>query len=1464
MALLDGAPRDDRGEAVIFTDLGDPVADAPTAAVRLALAATVAGIWADVLQLDSVGPDEDFFELGGDSLSAVMILTRVGQQLGVKVTEAELFTARTARGLSDLLRAAIGGPDGEAAPIKADRSTDRHPASRGQRRLWFMDQTMGRPAVYNVPFLMRCQGPLDVEVLRAAYEQLEARHDILRTRLEQADGKLWQVVGHPERFELPVIDLRPRPAAERQAAALAEAVADAGMPFDLAGHRLYRVRLYRTGADEYLWGMNFHHTVTDGWSFGVMFKDLETFYEAAKAGRPADVPPLPIQYGDYARWEEGHLATPAVRDHVGYWKRHLAGPIPALDLPFAKPRPAERACDGGYHQFLVPRKLLGAIDKLGRQESVTRYMIGLAAWQVVLARLTGQTDIAVGSPVAGRTRPETEPLIGMFTNMLVLRTSLAGDPTFRDVLERVRQTRFDAFVHQDAPIDLLAEELRPARDPARQPFFQTAFYYQNVRILPERFSRVRLTNMPVHNGTSMFDIRLVLEDGPFDSVWGWIEYDSALFAAVDIHRMVSRFMTVLEHATADPTLKIGEIPLMSPDERRRILRDWNDTAAPYPHADTLPDAFRRQAAGRPDAVALVTKNESVTYGQLRRRADQIAARLLALGVKPGDFVGVCLSRSPDMVAAVLAVTHVGGAYVPFDATYPADRLQFMADDSGAKVIVTQSALADRIPAGDRQFLVIDRPMAESEAVPAGLATPDHVAYVIYTSGSTGRPKGVVVRHKAAVNTVDWVNQTLNVGPADRLLFVTSLSFDLSVYDIFGVLGAGGSLYVTTETELRDPQRLAELLHGGAVTMWDSAPAALQQLVPFFHPAEGAATLRLVMLSGDWIPVTLPDQVRGTFPNAKVVSLGGATEAAIWSNWYPVEAVDPSWASIPYGKPIRNSVYHILDEHLRPADVGTPGELHIGGLCLADGYLNRPELTAQRFIADPFRPNERLYKTGDLAKYWPDGTIEFLGRIDHQVKVRGYRVELGEIEAGLSQHAGVRDAVVKAFRGADGVVGLVAFVVARRKVDTHELGAHLRGRMPDYMVPATFVFLDALPLTPNGKVDRGALKPPSQAQPTRAAKPKEPPANDLEATIAEAFSEVLGAGAVGRDDNFFDLGGHSLKAAELVARVQQYLGFELKLAALLAAPTVRELAVMIQQKLELGHGCVVPLNEEGPYPPLFMIAGAGGHVFAFQRFSRLLGAEFPAYGMKAVGVDGTEPPLDRIEDIAARYLPEILHHRPEGPYVLSGYSVGGLVAYEVARLMEARGLAVAKVIVFDTFAPGYPRKRSWPVRLAIHGKNFLFGSGLRSKWRYLRQRLQNLRHRTLSAAGYGHLDLPDYPGITGLSAEVIRRVWAGLERASKRYWPAGKLHAPLVVARSDQQEMWAATTHDDLLLGWEDWVAGPVDTFTVPAGHMEFFDDRNVSFLVHDMRAAIRATRPDIPWTPPSVPGVEAAEPVSVH
>ena len=1406
----------------------------------------VAAIWADVLELDAVNPDDDFFELGGDSLSAVQILTRITRRFNYKVTEVELFTARTVRGLCAVIQQGISGAVGggpQLAPVSGPRT--RFPATASQRRLWILDHILPNPEVYNVGFLVRIQGQLDVDALRTAFEKVEQRHEALRAHFETEDGLPVQVIGEPKPFDLAFVDLRDKPEAERRAIATAESTACLSARIPLTSERLYRVKLYRSGTDEYLLWINMHHTITDGWSWGVFFKDLEAYYEAARAGTQPKVRPLPVQYGDYSVWESAQRKSPAFRDQVDYWKQTLAPPVPTLDLPFAKQRPVWQTFKGSVVKFDLPKKVVGSVDKLSRQESVTRFMVGLAAFQAVLHRYTGQDNVLLGSPVANRNRGETEPLVGLFVNTVVLRTDLSGDPTFRDLLERVRKTRLGAFAHQDVSLEALIEELRPARDTSRQPFFQAAFYYQNVTIVPERFSRFKTQVLPVHNGTSMFDLRLVLEDGPFGGLWGWVEFNTDLFDESHIKQMVGHFLTVMESAAANPTTPISKLPLLPPAERQRIVHEWNDTEGDYPATDCLPDAFIRKATETPDAPALVAQGRTVTYRQLHERSNRLAHFLRARNVQPGALVGICLKRSTDMVAAVLAVTKIGAAYVPLDSNYPKDRLAYMVEDSRAPVVLTQWALLDRLPdLGDRVVNIeqIGAELAKYPTTdPAKTHTPDALAYVIYTSGSTGKPKGVLNRHRGVVNTVDWVNQEFKVTAKDKSLFVTSLSFDLSVYDIFGTLGAGACLRIADEQELKDPARLADILRTERITMWNSAPAAFQQLIPFLASKPATHDLRLVMLSGDWIPVPLPGQIRRSFPDAKVMALGGVTEAAIWTNWYPVETVDPDWPSIPYGKPIRNSRYHILDANLQPVPVGVPGEIHIGGIALAAGYLNRPELTASKFIPDPFHTGERLYKTGDLGRYLADGNIEFLGRMDHQVKVRGFRVEMGEVEAALVSHPAVREAVIKPYRDDSGVLSLAAYVVRNGAVETTDLAAHLKKALPEYMVPTAFVYLDAMPLTPNGKVDRGSLPVPDAPGAAAASTGHVPPATDAEKALQGLWEEVLNARPVSVTARFEELGGHSLLAAQLVSRIETRLGHKVPLEALFRAPTIRELAHLIQQKLEVGsNGSLVPLNTEGNLPPLFLIAGAGGHVFTFHKFARLLGTDFPAYGMKAIGVDGSEPPLDRIEPIAERYLAEILQVRPKGPYVLAGYSVGGLMAFEVARLMQAKGLEVSRVVVFDTHAPGYPKQYPFPVRMGIHALNFLTrGKG---RWAYLKERFKNVRHRALAAANLGHLDLPDQPAIGGLNEVVLKKVWAALERARLKYWPAGKFDGQVVLVRSGEEERWAATRLDDPLKGWARWTTQPVQVLEVPVGHMEIFSEQNIDRLVSQMRDVVRSAR----------------------
>ncbi|HKA06014.1 MAG TPA: condensation domain-containing protein, partial [Gemmataceae bacterium] len=818
MSLMDGAPAP-------LELLAEPAASADCAPTPCSSVETeVAAIWAEVLGLEEVAPSADFFELGGDSLSAALILTRVQRRFRFRLSEGDLFTARTVRGLCALVRRAAHGSGNfgpPLVPIAGPRT--RFPATSAQRRLWILDHIIPNPEVYNVCYLVRIDGALDAEALRAALEQVEERHETLRVHFETEDGLPVQVVGGPRRFELPSADLGGLPAAEAHEFVVCEATADAALRIALDGTRLWRVKLYRTGdGQSYLW-LNMHHTIADGWSLGVFFADLEEYYEAAVAGGCARLAPLGIQFGDYALWEQQFRDSPAYREQLDWWKRVLAPPIPSVDLPFAKPRPRWQTYKGERIQFTVPAKLVSGIDRLCRGASVTRFMVGLAAFQTVLNRYGGMDTLLLGTPVANRARGEVEPLVGLFVNTVVLRTDLSGEPTFRDLLDRVRQTRLEALARQDVSLEALIEELRPARDPSRQPFFQAAFYYQNVTLVPERFSRFKVSVVPIHNGTAMFDLRMVLEDGPFGGLWGWVEFNTDLVDEAHVEQMVGHVLTVMEAAAANPTTPISQLPLLSPAERRRIVHEWNRTAGDYPAADCLPDAFARHATETPNAPALIVAGKTISYRQLEQRSNRLARYLRARGVKPRDLVAVCLKRSADMVAAVLAVTKVGAAYVPLDPAYPKERLAFMLEDTKTPVVLTEQHLRERIPGDfpnviclERDWKGIDR---EGRDNLANRVAADDLAYVMYTSGSTGQPKGVRVRHRGVTRLVLNTNY-VQLERTDRLGQISNISFDAATFEIWGALLNGGQLVGITNDIAISPKEFArELKEKGVTTIF---------------------------------------------------------------------------------------------------------------------------------------------------------------------------------------------------------------------------------------------------------------------------------------------------------------------------------------------------------------------------------------------------------------------------------------------------------------------------------------------------------------------------------------------------------------------------------------------------------------------------------------------------------------------
>ncbi|HEX6904704.1 MAG TPA: amino acid adenylation domain-containing protein [Thermoanaerobaculia bacterium] len=1113
----------------------------------------MAAIWSEVLGVAGVGADDDFFDLGGHSLLATQVASRVQEVFGVHLPLRRMFEAST---LAAMTAAALGstGADAPPPPIRRAPRDGGLPLSFAQERLWLIDRLQPGGSAYNIPLSLLAEGRLDVARLAAALSGLARRHEVLRTVFAERGGAPVQVVLPEADVPLPVVDLAGLPADRREPEARRLAAVEAARPFDLARGPLLRGLLIALAARRSWLLLSLHHIVADGWSMGVLVREIKALY----AGGP--LPELPVQYADFAVWQRGWLTGEVLEGQLAWWRERLRGVPSTLELPLDRPRPPLPSPRGGEHAFALDGELSRRLAELAHREGATPFMVLAAGLFALLSRLSGQSDLAVGSPIANRHHLETEGLIGFFVNTLVLRADLSRAGGFRDLLLQVRETTLGAYAHQDLPFEKLVDELQPQRDLTRSPFFQVVLALQNAPLPQADLGEARLLPQEIPMGVAKFDLTFLFAEADDGRLTCLLQYASDLFDPPTAVRYARHLGTLLADLVARPEGRLAAASLLTGEERQQILQEWNDTRREWEDDPALHQLFERQADLRPEAVAAICDGESVTYGELEARANRLAHRLRRLSVRRGEPVGLWMGRSLDLLAAVLGILKSGAVYVPLDAAWPAERVETILSDTGTRVLVAGRNLAADAP--EHVVYLIDPTLAAAPAArPEPWAGPDDPAYLIHTSGSTGVPKGIIVRHRSAVNTLRWNNETLEIGPGDRHLFVNSISFDLSIYDMLGMLGAGATVRVAAEDELRDPERLAGILRHEGITTWSSAPAALQQLVSFFPPPGEGRSLRRVFLAGDWIPLSLPDLVRTAFPGAVIGNFGGATETSVWSNWFRVDEVDPSWTGIPYGRPLHNTRYYILDADLSPCPPGVPGDNHIGGGCLAFGYAGQPALTAERFIPDPFadEPGARMYATGDRARFRPDGTMEFLGRVDHQVKVRGYRIELGEIEAALARHPGVREAVALAREDVPGEKRLVAYVVpsGRPAPETEELREALSRTLPEYMVPWTYVFLDALPVTANGKLDRRALPVPGAAGAGEIEYVA--PRNELEKTIAAAWREVLGVERVGVHDNFFETGGSSLLIVKLHARLKETLGLDVPVMELFRYTTVDSLA-----------------------------------------------------------------------------------------------------------------------------------------------------------------------------------------------------------------------------------------------------------------------------------------------------------------
>lgn len=1305
------------------------------------------------------------------------------------------------------------------------------PLTFAQQQVWLHSQLALHLPVYNEPFTVHRNGPLDVGALERSFTEIIRRHEAWRTTFTTVDGKPVQVVHPPFDIKLPLVDLRNLPQPERVAAALQLATEDARRVFDLAKLPLVRAHLVRLANEEYRLFANCHHLIFDGVAgYQVFLPELVSLYRAYASSASSPLADLPFQYGDYAVWQRESLYPTAIGPRVEYWKRQLGGDLPVLQLPADRPRPAAETFCGAMQRFALSSELTDGLRALSRQQGATLFLTLLAALDTLLYRYSGQEDILVGSITAGRNDPGTEKLLGFFLNTMVLRTDLTGDPTFSELLDRVRTTSVDALSNGDVPLDRVLRELHPQRDLSRNPLFRVLLSLEPTRAEIE--PGWDFTPIDVETGTTKFDLCLVLDDRS-DGLSGRMIYSTDLFDAATIATMVECWRTLLEGVVADPGQRISQVAILPEADRRKLLVEFNQTQKSYP-LTFAHQRFEVEAGKNSDAIAVKCGGAELTYRDLDRRANKLAHHLRSIGMEPEIPVALCLERSVEMMVGTLGVLKAGGAYVPLDPSYPRERLGFMLNDCGASVLLTQAHLPP-IAQASRQVRVIcldaDWPEIglQSAQRPDASIAPGSLAYVIYTSGSTGGPKGVqVTQRNLAQSTsarLDYYDNAYNEGAGKDFLLLSSFAFDSSVATIFHALCSGGSLVLPPADFNWEARQLSELISKNQITNILCIPAVYHELLQSTNIGR-LSSLRTVVLAGESCPRPLIDKHFKALPGAQLFNEYGPTEATVWSTVYRCQAGDPH-EPVPIGRAIANTQLYVLDRNLQPVPSGVPGELCIAGENVARGYLNRAELTQQKFIVDRFaaNPDSRMYRTGDIVRYLPDGNLQYLGRTDEQVKIRGMRIELGEIEAALSVHPDVKEAVVTV----EGDESLVAHVVSGEQLATSsaELGAFVKTRLPHYMVPAVFRFVSALPRLPNGKVDRLALSAASETPAIASVSGPVAPRDSFEARLLRIWKEALGTESSDVTQNFFQLGGHSLLAAKLLDRIEKEFDQSLTLAFVFQAPTIELMADWLRSPDQsLRARAVVEIQPKGSQPPLFWVRATP----RFRLLAEKLGLDQPLLGLDIPYADAIKLPTPyRIEDIASFLVRAMREVQPHGPYALAGLCVNAVIAYEMARQLTLEGEEVAPLIMLDGHNQAYYknplRDGRYTGRIKYHLANIIH-SDVRQGSAYILDRFEEARRkleRTLWQFSSDH-------GSNG-KASTMHNADPVVHPAFHRYEPKSYSGRMVMLQSSD----WPEGTYFDFALGWKNLVQGRIDFHRIPGNHPSMFTEPNVNILARQLR-----------------------------
>ncbi len=1335
------------------------------------------------------------------------------------------------------------------------------PASAAQQQFWFSDQLKRGDPSLNIAVRFGLSGNLNFNALRKAIHEIVRRHEVLRASFKLVDGAIQQVV-QPESsaldLALPLSDLSLYAGLEQIAEADRWADIVARQPFQLNQGPLLRTRLLRLARTEHVLLLTVHHIVADGWSIGVFSEELGELYEAFANGHKPSLPELSIQYADFASWQNQSASSPSAQlaESETYWQQQLKGAIPfevTPDLPRAVDvATGADASPGRIVSRVLPRTLTDQLALISRGNGSSLFMIMLAGLTALLHRYTGRTDIAIGTQVAGRDHVEVERLIGCFVNTLALRLQANGDLPFSALLAQAREVVTAALVHGDVSFARVAELVGGKRSADSGGLLRVNFIHQRDFVQPWTKAGLRMYAIPSRSPGAIFDLNFFA----VERADGWrlsCEFNKSLFRQSTVERMLAHLENAFVAVLSNPNKSLGELDFISNAERQQILFDWNRTEFAYPRHLRIQDLLQSAAESRPNGTAATCGRQSVLYSELDHKSNQLARYLHERGAQPGAVVGICTSRSIDMFVALLAILKAGAAYIPLDPSLPADRLAYLCEDAGISLLITERATANLIDTPvERVVIDAERVVVGSQSGIAfdGGATADDVAYVLYTSGSTGQPKGVEVRHRSVVNLLYALQEHLMVGPADVLLATTTLSFDIAALELFGPLLTGSQLVIATNTEAADPLALRDLLVRSKATVYQATPVRYRLLID----AGWKNTPRLKMLcGGEKMTRELADAL--LLRGGELWNVYGPTETTVWSS---VDQILPDREPISIGRPIANTTFYILDAQLRPAAIGTEGELCIGGDGLAKGYRNRPDLTAERFIANPFAPG-RIYRTGDRARYRGDGRVELLGRNDDQVKIRGFRIELGEVEAALQKCPAVSAAAVVVRQDAAGETVLAAYYTPREKQisDVAAVRAFLTKQLPPYMVPTFLIPLDRLPTTPNGKLDRKSL-PALTFQPDPVMLPKEPlkneppkgkdrpatthhhPQDELESALIRIWQSVLHATHVNLDDNFFELGGHSILAAKMFVRIEEELGQTLPLATLFQSPTVRELAALIRNtNWTPSWSSLVPIRPAGTRHPLFLIHPIGGNVLTFSGFCGHFPSDQPIYGLQARGLDGKQAPHTSIYEMAEDYITQIRAVQPSGPYAIGGFSAGAIVAFEMARQLEQQSQTVRTLALMDAQIDTPLAKNDDAVATALTERVDRWTRTIRSNLRYatrmspsdfVQRKTQNIKAR---------LAVRSWQNQRGESNAVTLTPEQGFLAALRSYVPQPYRGGAILFRAKDE------VAHcPDPNLGWDKFVHGGLQVREVSGDHDTLMQEPHIGMLARILASILAETDKD--------------------